>query len=248
MFLAIDIGNSNIVFGVYYNNDWQHLYRLPTHGKVALPSELIEKYIPQIENSALSSVVPSVTAEVLAVLKSIGIAPFVIDQNCFKHLDITINNEAEIGTDLVANTVQAQKHYPNDDKIIIDFGTALTFTTISKTGKILGVAIAPGVKTAMYSLFENAEQLPNVPLELPESVLGKDTVHALQAGVLFGYIDLVDGMIRRIKSEVNTNCKVLATGGLAFVLKPLHKHFDILDVHLTLNGIKNIYAQASEKA
>ena len=247
MFLAIDIGNSNIVFGIFYNNEWQGIFRLPTHDKIELPNALIEKYIPHIKNSVLSSVVPSVTADVLGVLALLKITPFQINKNCFPYLDIKVKNESEIGTDLVANAVESHSRFPNEDKIVIDFGTALTFTTISKTGQILGVAITPGVKTAMYSLFENAEQLPNVPLELPESALGQDTIHALQAGVLFGYIGLVEGMIKRIKGELKTDCKVLATGGLAFALKPLHEHFDVLDVHLTLNGIKNIYEQASER-
>lgn len=245
MFLAIDIGNSNIVLGIFHNEKWERVFRLPTHDEIKLPKELIEKYIPDIEKSALSSVVPSVTNRVLDVLKTVGIIPFQVNRNCFHYLDIVINNEAEIGMDLVANTVESHKRFPNDNKIIIDFGTALTFTTVSDKGHILGVAIAPGIKTAMYSLFANAEQLPNVPLELPQSALGKSTTHALQAGVLLGYVGLVEGMINRIKAELKTDCKVLATGGLAFLMKPLHQYFDFIDVHLTLNGIKNIYHQAS---
>jgi type III pantothenate kinase len=247
MFLAIDIGNSNIVFGIFHDEEWQEIFRLRTHEKIKLPTDLIGKYIPHIEKTALSSVVPSITNKVLEALEVWAITPFIINKMCFPYLNIKVNNPSEIGTDLVANTVESHHRFPNDNKIIIDFGTALTFTTISKTGQILGVAIAPGIKTAMYSLFENAEQLPDVPLELPESVLGKNTVHALQTGVLLGYVDLIEGMIRRIKEELRTDCKILATGGLAFVMKPLHKHFDVLDVHLTLNGIKNIYQQASEK-
>jgi type III pantothenate kinase len=248
MFLGIDIGNSNIVLGIFYENEWQKVYRLPTKEKMTLPNEFLEKYLPHIKNSALISVVPSITPQVLDALAAVGIMPFQVNRNCFQYLDIQVNNEAEIGMDLVANAVESHLRFPNEDKIIIDFGTALTFTTISETGQILGVAIAPGIKTAMYALFVNAEQLFEVPLVLPSSVLGKDTVHALQAGVLFGYVGLVEGMIAQIRKEMKAaDCKVLATGGLAFVLEPLHQHFDVLDVHLTLNGIRNIFMQASEK-
>ena len=244
MFLSIDIGNSNIVLAIYNGERWSDIIRLETKSDeyLTIPS-ILKKYIPQIEKSALSSVVPTLTEKVLEVLKSIQIEPLVVNTSVYPRLKIGINNPEEIGTDLVANAVMGHKIAPNDYKIVIDFGTALTFTTLNPTGQIIGVAIAPGLRTAMYSLFNNAEQLPEVPIELPKSALGYDTVSALQAGVVLGYTGLVEGLIKNINKEVGHSCKVIVTGGLSFVMEPIRHLFDVMDVHLTLEGIRNIYEQ-----
>lgn len=241
MFLAIDIGNSNIVFGIYDGGQWLKTFRVPTaSADILLPEEWTTTYKPHIHRAALSSVVPSVTDKVLSFLKKENLTPYRITSESYEGLAIDIPNKKEIGTDLVANAVAAHDRFPMDNKIIVDFGTALTFTALSSAGQILGVAIAPGLKTAMYALFENAEQLPEVPLVMPKSALGKNTIHALQSGVLLGYVGLVEGMLKRMKSEIDGNCRVLATGGLAFVMKPLHSVFEVLDEHLTLEGIRLI--------
>jgi type III pantothenate kinase len=124
----------------------------------------------------------------------------------------------------------------------MDFGTALTFTSVNADGLIIGVAIAPGIKTAMKALAGNTSKLPEVPLVLPDSVLGRDTVHAIQAGILWGYVGLVEFQLKKIKEEIG-EAKVLATGGLSFVLKPIHNSIDFLDTNLTMNGMKVICEQ-----
>ena len=149
-------------------------------------------------------------------------------------------NPYEIGTDLLANAVAA-KELHGGDTIVVDFGTALTFTVVDKDGLILGVNIAPGLKTAIKALVGQTAQLPEVPLELPESVLGKNTIHAIQNGVLWGYISMVEGMLDRIQKELGREVKVVATGGLSSILTPLHDRFDKVDRHLTLEGLRIIH-------
>ena len=124
--------------------------------------------------------------------------------------------------------------------VIVDFGTALTFTVITGEGKIVGVSIAPGLKTAVKALFSNTAQLPEVPLVMPDSAIGKNTVHAIQAGILWGYVGMVREMIYQIKKEIGQDCMVLATGGLSSILTPLQDDFDEVDKALTLNGLKII--------
>ena len=155
---------------------------------------------------------------------------------------MTIDNPHEIGSDLVANAVAAHDRF-RDNVVVVDFGTALTFTVIDKAGKILGVAIAPGVLTAMKSLVGNTALLPEIPLELPDSVIGKNTVHAMQAGIMYGYAGLVEGVLKRIRNEIG-KCKIISTGGLSQVMTPLHHLFDTIEPHLTLEGMKLIYISA----
>lgn len=248
MFLTVDIGNSNIVMGLHDGLSWVNILREPTHlSDYSGIFNQIQQYLPQIKDCILSSVVPSVTRPVEVALRTVGIPYYKISKATYQHLDISINNPDEIGTDLVSNASYAHKKYPNDYKIIVDFGTALTFTTLDNEGKIIGVSIAPGLKTAMYSLFANAEQLPEVPLELPQSALGTDTVTALQSGVLLGYSHLVSGMIKQIQKEIGVELKVMATGGLSFIMENIEGVFDEVNVHLTLEGMRLVYEQAAGK-
>jgi len=248
MLLAIDIGNSNIVFGIYKGGKWEHLWRTPTHTqKNLLDYEIIlrnffleaDLSMGAIGKIVLSSVVPSLTGVLHAtVLSFCGKEPIILGAGTYPDLKIGINNPYEIGSDLVANAVAAIHRFPNQHSIVVDFGTALTFTTISKDREILGVAIAPGLQTAIRSLAQNTAKLPEVPLEMPISAIGKNTAHAIQAGVLLGYVGLVTFMIGQIESELGEKCKVIATGGLSSILPPLQASFDQIDVLLTLDGLR----------
>lgn len=240
LYLTIDIGNSNIVIGFYRNSVWE-VSRVPTHGEgYDAISALLRNKVDQIIHTTVSSVVPSATDKVILLLEQLSLTPYLIGKKTYEHLDIDVNNPEEIGTDLVANAYYAHHHYRNHRKVIIDLGTALTFTALNESGRIIGVAIAPGIKTAMFALFTNAEQLPEVPLEMPNTVLGSDTVSALQAGVLLGYIGLVEGMIKRIKSEIGEDCIVLGTGGLSFLMGELKHLFYEINPNLTIDGIRLI--------
>ncbi len=247
MFLVVDIGNSNIVLGLSEEATWQHIWRLNTsQQKEALDyatdiSTLFlenDVKIRQIKKVVLSSVVPALTPVIASVLRQLFEQEIhIIGPSLYHKLNLAIDRPHEIGSDLVANAIAGFAKF-KQSCIVVDFGTALTFTTVSEQGQILGVAIAPGLKTAMYSLFSNTAQLPEVPLELPPSAIGKNTTQALQAGVLLGYVGLAESLIKRIKQELRQDCKVVATGGLSAILEPVQHLFDEIDPHLTLEGIK----------
>ena len=148
-------------------------------------------------------------------------------------------NPHELGSDLAANAVGAYAHFKSA-LIVVDFGTALTFTSVDNRGKMLGVAIAPGVKTAMKSLSANTAKLPEIPLEIPAHTIGSNTIEAMQAGIMKGYVGLVKHMINETKNEIGGEVKVVATGGLSFIFQPLHETFDLIDPKLTLNGLLEI--------
>jgi type III pantothenate kinase len=155
----------------------------------------------------------------------------------YPRLPLQILNPDEIGEDIVANMLAAFSEH-NKAAIVVDFGTALTFASCTDEGQICGVAIAPGLKTSIKAIFLNAAQLPEVPLEVPTSVLGQNTVHALQSGILLGYESLVSGMLERFEREMGQRCHIVATGGLSFVLSTLHHRFNQIDPLLTLKGLK----------
>ncbi|MEN7551345.1 type III pantothenate kinase [Rapidithrix thailandica] len=252
MDLVIDIGNTNIVYGIYDQNRWVHQWRVETdiqqdelYYGMHLRSLFLEYGIKlnAIQYIGLSSVVPPLT-EVISgmVAKLLGSDVVVMGPEVYKCIPLHIENIYEIGSDLVANAVAAFTKF-QQHCLVVDFGTALTFTTVSDEPAILGVAIAPGLKTAMRALSTSTAKLPDVELELPSSVLGRNTEHALQAGVLIGFTGLVEKMIERTRQELPVACKVVATGGLSSVLTPLHQQFDLIDPHLTLEGIRYLLLQ-----
>jgi len=252
MLLALDIGNTNVVAGVYQGSKWIHQWRVDSNPKrpaknyeIALGNYLLEKNIKpnQIERTIISSVVPELNEIFIQVVKSAFLQdPYIIGPQSYSRLKIGVGNPEEIGTDLVANAVAAFQKCKGYC-IVVDFGTALTFTTISSDGSILGVSIAPGLRTALKALSDNTAKLPEIHLEMPKSAIGKSTVHALQAGLLFGFKGLVEAILDQTTSELGKECTVIATGGLASVIKPLKKRFDLIDPCLTLEGIRLIEEQ-----
>ncbi|WP_020527424.1 type III pantothenate kinase [Flexithrix dorotheae] len=251
MFLGIDIGNTNIVYGIFSGGEWLPQIRVETslHKNASdyerhLRSEFLEQDIKkdQIQQVVISSVVPGITNTIEEMVHLfLGVQPFLLKPKNIRQLQLGIQNPSEIGSDLVANALAAV-HKFKQACIVVDFGTALTFTVINDKQKILGVSIAPGIKTAMKALSSNTAQLPEIPLVLPDSAIGKNTVHAIQAGILVGYVGMVEHMIKEIKKEMPTDTKIIATGGLSSVLKPLAILFDEIDLHLTLKGLK-IYGE-----
>ena len=251
MLLAIDIGNSNVVIGVYQENNWQHIWRFPTLDidspqqfyQQKLFDHLLEAnlFYDGVDKVAISSVVPALTPHFLQIVTQISkTPPLVLGPEVYKNLSIQIKNPYEIGADLVANAVAAHQIYQKD-LIITDFGTALTFTIINHQGTILGVTIAPGIKTAISALYQKTAQLPpEVPLVIPDSAIGKDTVHAIQSGILIGYVGLVRHMIQSIKEEVGHHYQTIATGGLSGTLTDLIDDFEIRNPNLTLDGLRMI--------
>ena len=249
MLLAIDIGNTDIVFGIHNSVSWIHQFRISSTSSLRASDYEAQLRIHFLENSLKfndieKSVISCVVPDQRIILKEMvqqmfGIDPVLVGVEMYDKLKMIIPSPYEIGTDLVCNAVYAYYTYKKNC-IIVDFGTALTYTAVSEKGEIIGVSIAPGLQTAVKSLFLNTAQLPEVPLEMPDSAIGKNTVHAIQAGILWGYVGMVREMIHQIKKEVGQDCMVLATGGLSSILTPLREEFDEVDKALTLNGLRII--------
>jgi type III pantothenate kinase len=256
MLLVIDIGNTNIVFGIYSGNEWISNWRIQTDSKkTADEYEVIFRTLisnsqvsPESLNSVvLSSVVPTLVQPFIDMMGNyLNLRPIILGPEIYDRLPLEILNPYQIGSDLVANSLAAHKKF-GDFTMVIDFGTALTFTTIGAKGKILGVAIAPGMNTVVNALAGSTSQLPRVHLVAPPSVLGQNTTHALQAGIVLGYSGLVDSIVKRTESELRQELTVVATGGLSTVMAPLIPVIKYIEPILTLDGLKLVrdYVSAS---
>lgn len=249
MDIAIDIGNSNVTVGFKKNDTWEGMWRFLTvmeepftFYKIKMLNQLLETSIitEEIVQISISSVVPDLNPFMEEVIQEVfGIQPSIISTSSYKPLKLDIDHPEQLGTDLYANAVAAYNRF-NKAAIIVDFGTALTFTSVDADCRLKGVAIAPGLETALSSLSGNTAQLPEVNLMVPESPIGKNTSEAIRAGILHGYVGLVKHMITITKTELGNVPKVVATGGLSKTLSLLQEEFDIIDEKLTLNGIIEI--------
>ena len=255
MLLAFDIGNSDITMGLWSGTEWQ-VWRIPSRTDqpelfygVKVRDYFLEASLPiqQVETIVVSSVVPGLTDKIKNVVRSLfRREPVIVGPGIYEKLPIEVLNPYEIGTDLVANAIAAYFKFKRTC-IVVDFGTALTFTTISGEGKILGVSIVPGLRTAVRALSQNTAKLFDVPLEMPTSALGQNTVSAIQSGIVIGYEGLVKSMVHAIRQELKTECPAIATGGLSFVITSLKGFFQVVDPQLTLEGLRIIGELVSEK-
>ena len=248
MLLAIDIGNSDITVGISSGIGWQPVWRIPSvpdlpqmYYSMRLANNFLESGLrqEQIMKVVISSVVPELTEKLEEATKGLfEVQPIVMGPDVFGKLPIVTRNPYEIGADLVSNALAAFMRF-RQNCVVVDFGTALTFTTISANGEIMGVSIAPGLKTAIRSLSQNTAKLFDVAIEMPKSALGKGTTHAIQAGVLIGYEGMVIHMLNRLKYELNDPAlKSIATGGLSTSIPSLREIFTEMDPYLTLNGLR----------
>jgi type III pantothenate kinase len=248
MLLALDIGNSDITMGLWKDGSWQ-IWRIPSRQDqpelfygIKVRDYFLEAGMPveSVDTLVLSSVVPGLTDKVRNVLRSLfKREPVLLGPGVYEKLPIEVLNPYEIGSDLVANAMGAFSMM-KETCIVVDFGTALTFTTVSGEGKILGVSIVPGLRTALRSLSQNTAKLFDVPLEMPTSALGINTVTAIQSGIVIGYEGLVRNMVTAIRAELKKECPAIATGGLSFVITPLRSFFQRVEPHLTLDGLRII--------
>ncbi len=264
MILTFDIGNTNIKCALFEDNKITNTWRISTDSKrtgdeyYSILKTLFSEAQIKVENiskTVLSSVVPALIGPFINVSNSLTHKkPIIIGPDVYSKLPVKLPESAvhEIGTDLYCDALEAWCNY-NSPVITIDFGTALSFVAVAKSGEIAGVAIAPGIRTAFNSLFSNTAQLPAVPLEIPSTSLGKNTVVAIQSGIVLGYKGLVESLVDQMKNDMvkETGCnkeeiKVIATGGLNSMLSPLTKSFDFTDKDLTLRGMARI-AQLLEK-
>lgn len=250
--LIMDIGNSNIVLAFFNGENETPLIKRtltdPTQSADVYESIFADFFNSEhinadgIKTVFISSVVPNLTDEIAKAVKTlVSVAPTVFTKAHYKKLPVTIPESAtdEIGSDLLANAVMAYNTYKRAC-IVVDFGTALTFTAVDGHGHIKGVAIAPGLKTACRALFSNTAQLPNVLLTEPDTALGTTTIGAMQSGIILGYKSLVAGLVQRMQNEMGEGCLCLATGGLSGIFKDGETMFDKIDVDFTVKGLKLI--------
>ncbi|MGB4644778.1 MAG: type III pantothenate kinase [Dictyoglomaceae bacterium] len=251
MILTIDVGNSNIDMA-FFNKDrilshyefetkkYSTSYEYAMILEWVLKREKLKE--KEVEGVALSSVVPSLTSVFIDAISYIfGKNPFVVEPGIKTEISIETENPREVGSDLICNVIALIEEYGRCG-IAVDFGTATTFSVV-KGKKFLGVAIAPGVGTASYALFEKASRLPQVDIKAPESSLGKNTISAIQAGIIYGFAGLVDGIIEKQIAELKTKVVLVSTGGWAKRIVPHTKYLkpENIDPFLTLKGLFHLY-------
>ena len=250
MLLVIDVGNTNMVLGVYDGSrllkDWRiHTERSTTEDEfnVLIKSLFsVDQIDPQnVDQTYISCVVPPMVTILDAFCqKYLGHAPQWVDARNCAGMPIRLKNPSEVGADRIVNAVAAFQKY-HTSLIVVDFGTATTFDAISEKGEYLGGAISPGIGIASEALFRKASKLPRVEIFVPpQNVIGKDTIGSIKSGIIFGYAGLVDGIVRRMKTEMGTHPKVIATGGLAELLFEVSETIEAVEPALTLEGLRII--------
>ncbi len=251
MLLAIDLGNTNIKYGVFDGNKLVASFRVSSrisrtadeYGSVLvglLSNSGIKK--SDIDGIIFSSVIPALNYTICHMCEYfLGISPLIVGPGIKTGLNIKADNPREVGADIIVNSVSAYNKY-GGPIVVIDFGTATTFDVISASGELMGVVIAPGIKTSLEGLATKTAQLPMVELDAPKTVIGKNTKHCMQAGMFFGFAGLVENIVKKIKKEMGLNeIKVVATGGLGEIIAKEVKVIDVVDRTLTLDGLKTIY-------
>lgn len=250
MLLTLDIGNTNIVLGIFKGKRLKRNWRIFTDLKRTSDEYwvLIDGLIrgrgeeaSRIDAAILSSVVPPLTPVIRDMIKEyLGFIPLVVTADLETGIKICYRNPKEVGSDRVVNAAAAFNLY-GGPTIVVDLGTATTFCVITKKGEYIGGSIAPGVLTSLEALFQKTARLPKVELIRPDSVIGKDTISSMQAGVVFGYAAMIDGMIERIREELMIEPYVVATGGLASLIAPESRMVDESRPFLTLEGLRIIF-------
>lgn len=252
MLLAIDVGNTQTVIGVYDGEELRHMWRIATN-KNHTSDELRLKLMPLLSSegigadglggAALASVVPQLThGWRCALRKLVGADPLVCtaDSAGEELFPTAYANPAEIGADRVADAVAARALY-GQPVVVVDFGTATNIEVVDRDGAFAGGVIAPGVETSASALFSHANRLSAIELEDPHTAIGGNTAQAIQAGIVYGEADRVDGLVRRIFEQLGYEAPVVATGGLASRVAPLSRTITHVNKELTLEGLRRIY-------
>ncbi|MCF6461104.1 type III pantothenate kinase [Clostridium sp. Cult3] len=255
MLLVIDVGNTNIVFGVFKGKKLLYDWRIATEkdrtsDEYGLLFEQIFKYhglCPKdVEDVIISSVVPTLMHTLSAMsIKYFDREPIVVGPGVKTGMNIRYDNPREVGADRIVNAVAGYEKY-GGPLIIVDFGTAITFCAISKGGDYLGGAITPGIKISSEALFLRTAKLPKVELSKPDTVIGKNTVNSIQSGLVYGYIGLVDYIIERMKEEMKEEGEVktvIGTGGFSSLIASESRYINTIDKLLTLDGLRIIYGR-----
>ena len=258
MILTLDIGNTNIKTALFEGMEMKEYWRLSTnrnrtsdeYGMAMI--NLLNHYgvdVAQVEGIMMSSVVPQVNFTIEHMCRNyFGMEPMKIEPGVKTGINIKYENPRELGSDRIANAVAAYELY-GGPCITIDFGTATSFGAISTRGEFLGGAICPGLKLAADALTENTAKLPRFELVKPETVIGRNTVANMQAGIVYGYIGQIKYLVNRMKQEMGVpDIRVIATGGLAVLVAGESSVIDVMDGLLTLKGLRIIYEKNAVKA
>lgn len=254
MLLAIDVGNTNIVLGVFRDGQLTNSWRLATLRERTsdelgiLVTDLCEHHgivRAEISGIVMASVVPPLTGTLITMARHyFGRTPLNLEPGINTGMPVLYDNPAEVGADRVVNGIAAYERYarePHRPVIVVDFGTATTFDAITAKGEYLGGVICPGPQISADALFQRAARLPRIDVRKPERVIGTNTVGSMQSGLYWGYVDMVTGLVRRVKHELGENALVVATGGLASVVAPESDVIDHIDPDLTLHGLRIVW-------
>jgi type III pantothenate kinase len=250
MLLTIDVGNTNLTLGLYEGDQLVRHWRLATdHSR--MPDEYGLQMLGLLENAGrsrqdvsgvcLASVVPPLTMRVVQACREyLQQEPLIVDTGVRTGIKIRYEDPRAVGADRVCDAV-AVMHLYGGPACIIDFGTATTFNALTKDGEYLGGAITAGINLAAEALSTHAAKLPNIDLQRPPSVIGRNTVHAMQSGLLFGYVSMVEGMVERFRAELGSDMKVIATGGLVEAVGRETSVIQHVAPWLTLDGLRIIW-------
>jgi type III pantothenate kinase len=243
MFLLFDVGNTNIFIGVSDGFKILDTYRLNTEVTKTADEYYIQMKniidFKEVKHVAISSVVPRITEKIKEIsLKFVGVDPLIVGPGVKTGLNIKTDHPREVGADLICDSVGLDDDVSN--ALIIDLGTAIKYIYV-KNKTILGVIITPGVNVSIKALVGHTALLPDIDIEVPKKVLGTNTIHCMQSGVTYGVAAQVDGLIDRIRKEVNEDFKVILTGGLSALIAPLCSHELTVDSDIILKGLLKIY-------
>ena len=250
MLLVIDVGNTNMVLGVYKDTELLDHWRISTDRQRTtdeygvLIRELFylnDLRADDINAIIISSVVPPVVPTLERMCQRyFGLSPLLIGPGVKTGMDIRYDNPREVGADRIVNAVAAYEKY-GGPVIIVDFGTATTFCAVDAKGVYLGGSICPGIGIATEALVQRTAKLPRIELKRTNSVICRNTIESMQAGVFYGFVGQVEGIVSRMRRELDMSARVVATGGLAVVIAPATKTIDVVEPMLTLEGLRIIY-------
>jgi type III pantothenate kinase len=262
MLLAVDIGNTNVVFGLYEGTVLRQTFRVATvrtrtedeYGVLLLELLTLRKIAPEsIKAAIIASVVPPLT-DVLgeAIRRAFAREPMIVGPGLKTGIPVLYENPRDVGADRIVNAVAAHERLKGP-VIVVDFGTATTFDCISPKGEYLGGVIVPGAQISLDALLGSAAKLTRIEISAPPHVVGRNTTHALQSGIVHGYASLVDGLVERIESELGYECQVIGTGGLSTLIAKHTRRITMVDPNLTLEGLRilherNVQAKSEPEA